>query len=77
MNILKDSNESFKSSLKAIPVASSKMVITNPPLWNVQMVKPFLPSLPLIVGDCVQNYRAAFDYVAYELGLRSGMSSEG
>ena len=46
----------------------------EPPLWNVKMVKPFPASLPLIVGDCVQNYRAALDYVAYELGLSSGMN---
>lgn len=42
--------------------------------WQVELVQPLPHNLPLIVGDCVQNYRAALDYIAFEVALRGGLN---
>ena len=36
--------------------------------WRVKFSKPPPSTLSLIAGDCIQNCRAALDFLAYELG---------
>ena len=36
-------------------------------IWTVEGLKAFDERLPLWIGDCMHNFRSAWDHIAYEL----------
>jgi len=43
-------------------------------LWRVQNLKPIDPMFPLLVGDCLHNFRSVLDHVAYEAIKHAGLT---
>lgn len=41
-------------------------------LWRIEGLKSFDEGLPLWIGDCLHNFRSAWDHIAYELIKATG-----
>lgn len=42
--------------------------------WRIEGLKEFDERLPLWIGDCMHNFRSAFDHIAYELIKAAGLT---